>query len=45
MQLENGEIEIEKNSLHTKVIDVETDLVMAQFNVKQKIKEVCDEAA
>jgi len=44
LQLENGEIEIEKNSLYTKVIDVETGLVMAQFNVKQKIKEVCDVA-
>ena len=45
MQLENGEIAIERNSLHTKVIDVETGLVMAQFNVKQKAKEVCDVAA
>jgi len=36
MQLENGEIEIEKNSLHTKIIDVEIGMTIAQFNVKQK---------
>ena len=44
MQLEKGEIEIEKNSLYTKVIDTETALTIAQFNTKVK-KEVCNVAA
>jgi len=33
-QLENGEIEIEKNSLYTKIIDIETGLTIAKFNKK-----------
>lgn len=46
MQLENGEIEIEKNSLYTKVIDVETGATMAKCNTKAKSKkEVYDVAA
>lgn len=44
MQLENAEIEIEKNSLYTKIVDVETGLTIAKFNTKVK-KEVCDVAA
>jgi len=46
MQLENGEIEIERNSLYTKVVDIETGDTMAQFNTKPKSKkEVYDVAA
>jgi hypothetical protein len=44
MQLEDGEIVIENNSLYTKVVDVETGLTIAKFNKKIK-KEVCDVAA
>lgn len=46
MQLENGEIEIEKNSLYTKVIDAKTGLTIAQFNTKTKNKkETCNVTA
>ncbi len=38
MQLEHIEIAIEKNALYTKVIDVETGLVMAQINASKKKK-------
>jgi len=44
MQLENGEIVIEKNSLYTKVVDVETGLTIAKLNTKAE-KGVCDVAA